>query len=80
VLFPLGLRCGRLTLEVFFFIYKWSPGEGDSDVKVHQQKIKVVYLPPEGQTLEEEPEEIAVHTSHRTVTSEDDSRVGDVHP
>ncbi|KAF8585703.1 VAMP-associated protein [Ramaria rubella] len=49
----------------------WSPAEGDSEIKVHQQKIKVVYLPPEGQTLEEEPEEPAPQPSQRTFASED---------
>ncbi|KAJ7600728.1 PapD-like protein [Mycena floridula] len=35
----------------------WSVPEGASDeAKIHQQKLKVAYLPPEGQTLEEEDE------------------------
>ncbi|KAF5369351.1 hypothetical protein D9758_002761 [Tetrapyrgos nigripes] len=36
----------------------WSAPEGTPDdaSKVHQQKLRVVYLPPEGQTLEEEDE------------------------
>jgi hypothetical protein len=60
-----------LTLEVCF---KWNPAESESEVQVHHQKIKVVYLPPEGQTLEEEPEEAAAHPSQQTIVSED-SRV-----
>ncbi|KAF8506437.1 PapD-like protein [Gautieria morchelliformis] len=53
----------------------WNPTtEKHSEVQVHHQKIKVVYLPPEGQTLEEEPEEAAAHPSQQTIVSEKDSR------
>lgn len=46
----------------------WSAPEGASDdaSKVHQQKLRVVYLPPEGQTLEEE-DESAVNQSSMMV-------------
>jgi hypothetical protein len=36
----------------------WNvPGGAGEEWKVHQQKLRVVYLPPEGQTVEEEEEE-----------------------
>jgi hypothetical protein len=35
---------------------QWGETDGGGDVKVHQQKLKVVYLPAEGQTLPEEDE------------------------
>jgi len=31
----------------------WTLADGEGDGKIHQQKIKVVYLPPEGEALEE---------------------------
>ncbi|KAF8073760.1 PapD-like protein [Lyophyllum atratum] len=34
----------------------WSATDGSEEAKVHQQKLKVTYLPAEGQTLEEEEE------------------------
>lgn len=34
----------------------WGTTEGGEEAKVHQQKLKVVYLPPVGQTLVEEDE------------------------
>ncbi|KIK69502.1 hypothetical protein GYMLUDRAFT_33867 [Collybiopsis luxurians FD-317 M1] len=43
----------------------WSVPEGNTDEanKVHQQKLKVVYLPPEGQALEEEDENMGNQSS-----------------
>jgi vesicle-associated membrane protein-associated protein A len=43
----------------------WSVPEGNTDEanKVHQLKLKVVYLPPEGQALEEEDENLANQSS-----------------
>ncbi|KAJ4482115.1 PapD-like protein [Lentinula aciculospora] len=43
----------------------WSVPEGNTDEanKVHQLKLKVVYLPPEGQVLEEEDENMANQSS-----------------
>ncbi|KAF7968458.1 hypothetical protein HWV62_30543 [Athelia sp. TMB] len=35
----------------------WNVPEGGEEAKVHQQKLRVVYLPPEGQVLVEDPEE-----------------------
>lgn len=35
------------------------PEGGDDTTKVHQQKLKVVYLPPDGQPLLEEAEQPA---------------------
>ncbi|KAJ6605661.1 PapD-like protein [Mycena sp. CBHHK59/15] len=35
----------------------WNSPEGGEEAKVHQQKLRVVYLPAEGQTLVEEEEE-----------------------
>ena len=35
---------------------QWSATESSEEWKVYQQKLRVVYLPPEGQTLEEEDE------------------------
>lgn len=35
------------------------PEGSDETSKVHQQKLRVVYLPPEGQPLPEEPEQPA---------------------
>jgi len=37
-------------------IWNIPPGSGE-EWKVHQQKLRVVYLPPEGQTVEEEDED-----------------------
>ncbi|KAJ4491396.1 PapD-like protein [Lentinula edodes] len=43
----------------------WTVPEGDTDEanKIHQLKLKVVYLPPEGQVLEEEDENLANQSS-----------------
>ncbi|KAJ3825072.1 PapD-like protein [Lentinula raphanica] len=43
----------------------WSTAEGDTDEanKIHQVKLKVVYLPPEGQVLEEEDENMVNQSS-----------------
>ncbi|KAF5385665.1 hypothetical protein D9757_005475 [Collybiopsis confluens] len=43
----------------------WSVPEGNTDEanKIHQQKLKVGYLPPEGQALEEEDETLANQSS-----------------
>ncbi|KAJ3811871.1 PapD-like protein [Lentinula aff. lateritia] len=43
----------------------WTVPEGDTDEanKIHQLKLKVVYLPPEGQVLEEEDENMANQSS-----------------
>jgi len=43
----------------------WTVPEGNTDEanKVHQLKLKVVYLPPEGQLLEEEDENMANQSS-----------------
>jgi hypothetical protein len=35
----------------------WNTTDGGDEAKVHQQKLKVVYLPAEGQIVEEEPED-----------------------
>lgn len=37
-------------------LFQWATPEATEDARVHQQKLRVVYLPPEGQTLEEEDE------------------------
>lgn len=42
-------------------------GDGEHDLKVHQHRLKVVYLPPEG-VLEEEPEETTVSESRHYET------------
>jgi hypothetical protein len=47
----------------------WNPTDDKEENKIHQQKIKVVYLPPEGQVVEEEQE--VTQTSTLTL---DDSR------
>jgi vesicle-associated membrane protein-associated protein A len=39
------------------YCVQWGVSEGGDDTKVHQQKLKVTYLPQEGQTLHEEDEE-----------------------
>ena len=39
---------------------KWATPEKTEESKVHQQKLRVTYLPPDGQTLEEE-DETTVH-------------------
>ncbi|KAF8827639.1 hypothetical protein HHX47_DHR4000025 [Lentinula edodes] len=43
----------------------WTVPEGDTNEanKIHQLKLKVVYLPPEGQVLEEEDENLANQSS-----------------
>ena len=38
------------------FLPQWNTPEGEEPGKVHSQKVKVNYLPPEGQPLEEEDE------------------------
>jgi hypothetical protein len=35
---------------------QWNTSDAGEEAKVHQQKLRVVYLPAEGQTLEEEDE------------------------
>jgi len=41
----------------------WNVPDGAEEAKVHQQKLRVVYLPPEGQTVEEEDESVANQSS-----------------
>lgn len=43
--------------------------EGGEEAKVHQQKLRVVYLPPEGQVLVEDPEEEPAPLAPPTVLS-----------
>lgn len=38
------------------FYVQWGASEGGDEAKVHQQKLKVTYLPQEGQTVIEEDE------------------------
>ena len=41
---------------ISFFKTKWSSPDVNDEGKVHQQKLRVTYLPAEGQTVEEEDE------------------------
>ncbi|KII86753.1 hypothetical protein PLICRDRAFT_55663 [Plicaturopsis crispa FD-325 SS-3] len=41
----------------------WNTTDTNEETKVHQQKLRVVYLPPEGQTVEEEDETQANQSS-----------------
>jgi hypothetical protein len=41
----------------------WNVPDGGEEAKVFQQKLRVVYLPPEGQTVEEEDETAANQSS-----------------
>lgn len=46
------------SLNLSYNSFQWNaPGGAGEEWKVHQQKLRVVYLPPEGQTVEEEEEE-----------------------
>ncbi|KAI0322349.1 PapD-like protein [Amylostereum chailletii] len=57
----------------------WSIPEGDDPAtKIHSQKIKVAYLPPEGQAVEEEDE----HPRVSVLSADDSQRYGTVktHP
>jgi len=39
-----------------YFISQWTTPEGEESGKIHSQKVKVNYLPPEGHPLDEEDE------------------------
>jgi hypothetical protein len=41
----------------------WNVPEGGEEAKVYQQKLRVLYLPPEGQTVVEEEDENAANQS-----------------
>ena len=38
--------------------FQWANTDSNEEGKVHQQKLRVTYLPAEGQTLEEEDENV----------------------
>jgi hypothetical protein len=44
----------------FLFCVQWASPEANEEGKVFQQKLRVTYLPAEGQTLEEEDENVPV--------------------
>jgi vesicle-associated membrane protein-associated protein A len=52
------VRC--LPRKAFFpfdlFFSQWTTPEGEEPGKIHSQKVKVNYLPPEGHPLDEEDE------------------------
>ena len=48
-----------LCVCALLILCQWNATDGGEEAKVHQQKLKVVYLPAEGQTLEEEDETYA---------------------
>lgn len=51
---------------------QWTTPEGEEPGKVHSQKVKVNYLPAEGQPLEEE-DEIPQRTSMMSGIAPDDT-------
>ena len=54
--------CCLLSLYITHAItfLQWAAPEKSEESKVHQQKLRVTYLPPDGQTLEEEDENTLV--------------------
>ena len=40
----------------YAYMSQWTTPEGEESSKIHSQKVKVNYLPPEGHPLEEEDE------------------------
>ena len=66
---PLSAKCKDKFLVQSTFITSeketrglqdiWNVAESNEEWKVHSQKLRVVYLPPEGQVLEEEEEGIS---------------------
>ena len=50
--------------------HQWTATEADDATKIHQQKLRVVYLPPEGEPI---PEDALEHPS--MITSEGDLSV-----
>ncbi|KAF8271940.1 PapD-like protein [Lactarius quietus] len=52
----------------------WNTPEGEEPAKVHSQKVKVNYLPPEGQPLEEE-DEVPRRTSMISGIAPDDAHL-----
>jgi hypothetical protein len=44
----------RMTL--YAYMSQWTTPEGEEPGKVHSQKVKVNYLPPDGHPLDEEDE------------------------
>jgi len=57
----------------------WQLEEGDP-AEIHQQKIKVLYLPPEGQTVEEGEEDMSFQRDPSRMFSFDDSRYQTMRP
>jgi vesicle-associated membrane protein-associated protein A len=53
-------------------ISQWTTPEGEEPAKVHSQKVKVNYLPAEGQSLEEE-DEVPHRTSMMSGIAPDDA-------
>ncbi|KAJ7761540.1 PapD-like protein [Mycena maculata] len=49
----------------------WTATDGGEEAKVHQQKLRVVYLPAEGQTLVEEDEEAQTNMSSMMMSTGD---------
>jgi len=60
----------------------WSSPDAGEEGKVHQQKLRVVYLPAEGQTLVEEDEEAQTNMSSMMIGAGDSQRYDTVrqHP
>jgi vesicle-associated membrane protein-associated protein A len=60
----------------------WSSPDTGEEGKVHQQKLRVVYLPAEGQTLVEEDEEAQINMSSMMIAPGDSQRFDTVrqHP
>ncbi|KAJ7134695.1 PapD-like protein [Mycena epipterygia] len=60
----------------------WTPADGGEEGKVHQQKLRVVYLPAEGQTLVEEEEEGQTNMSSMMMSTGESQRYDTVrqHP
>lgn len=49
------LSCNRILYD-FAYMSQWATPEGEEPGKVHSQKVKVNFLPPDGHPLDEEDE------------------------
>jgi len=49
-------ECFREWRDFSIDYLQWNVTDGSEEAKVHQQKLRVVYMPAEGEVLEEEDE------------------------
>jgi vesicle-associated membrane protein-associated protein A len=60
-------------IPFFILTSQWNVSEGEEQGKVHSQKVKVNYLPPDGQPPLEEEDELPHRTSMRSGMASDDA-------